>query len=174
VPNICRLRREANDPQPSSQPDLRKEPRRPVTFALGANVKRLVIAFALAPAAVPLLIVLVFVLGGDFGVSYVFAGPIAIFAYAVTLLLGLPTFLWFRRRRWLSFWHFAIGGAVLGLAPLAFFAVIAAPLALSFLAVQPLGYAAIDLVSACVFWAIGNWRNSQVSEHQYGRACSAS
>src|SRR5687768_3771591 len=106
-------------------------------------MKRLVIAFLLAPAAAPLLIGLMLGFEGVFGLSYIFAGPIAVFAYAVTLLLGLPTFLWFRKRRWLSFWYFAIGGAILGLAPLAFFAMTAAPLELSFLAAQALLFTAI-------------------------------
>jgi hypothetical protein len=137
-------------------------------------VKRLVAAFVLAPATVPLLLVVVVcTLGGDVGFSYIFAGPIAIFAYAVTLLLGLPTFLWFRKRRWLALWHFAIGGAVLGLAPLTFFAGLGGPLALSFVAAQALGFAGIGLTSACAFWAIGIWRNSQICESHSGRVCSA-
>jgi hypothetical protein len=43
---------------------------------------------------------------------------LSFFTYAVTIVLGAPLVIWFRRRRWSELWRYAVGGAVLGVVPL--------------------------------------------------------
>ena len=79
----------------------------------------------LAPAVAPLLIFVLFSLLPGYEPLSVLAIPIGAFTYAVALLLGLPVLVALRKLRWLSAWQFALAGAILGLAPLGFFMLIA-------------------------------------------------
>lgn len=89
------------------------------------------------------------------------AGALTVGAAGVGALvaLGIPAFVAFRRRGWLAWWQFAVGGAALGLAcvvPLAVAgAVFAAALAPAF--------AALGMLHAVAFWILAVWRNKALA-----------
>jgi hypothetical protein len=79
-------------------------------------MKRVALAFALAPIAVFIALSLLSVLllgevrGGDMGfVLFLFGVPVS---YASAALFGIPIYLSFRRRGWLKLWQVALGGAI--------------------------------------------------------------
>ena len=85
------------------------------------------------------------------------AGALTVGATGVGALvvLGIPAFVAFRRRGWLAWWQFAIGGAALGLA-------CAVPLALTgtaFAAALAPAFAALGMLHALAFWVLAVWRN---------------
>ena len=77
------------------------------------------------------------------------------FTVAGCLLLGIPTYLFFRRRGWHSLWQFMLGGAILG-------TLCAAPL-FGDGVLQALRWAALfsayGSAHAAAFWLIALWRS---------------
>ena len=85
------------------------------------------------------------------------AGALTVGATGVgaLIVLGIPAFVAFRRRGWLSWWQFAVGGAALGLACVV-------PLALAgtaFAAALAPAFAALGMLHAVAFWGLAVWRN---------------
>ena len=92
---------------------------------------RLVLGIVLAPLSTPLAILVLFTVeyllglgwfnGKDYSLvitsAWVYAWFATPLAYSVALLLAIPSFLWFRRRGWLSFLHAVGAGTLLGTIP---------------------------------------------------------
>lgn len=89
------------------------------------------------------------------------AGALTVAAAGVggLVVLGVPAFVVFRRRGWLSWWQFATGGAALGLACAVPFAVGGGTLAV---ALAPT-FAALGMLHAVLFWLIAIWRNKALT-----------
>jgi hypothetical protein len=94
-----------------------------------------------------------FVAGREFGVDG--APMVAGVATTATLLFGVPAFVLFFRRGWLSWWQFVFGGALIGLLCTIPFAVggaaVVGALAPTFLA--------LGALHGLLFWAPAVWRN---------------
>jgi hypothetical protein len=76
---------------------------------------RLLLAFATAPIA-PLVIVapVTFAYYGSFDAAGPFAFISIFYGYPAMLLLGMPLFLFHRKKHWLGWWQITIGGALVG------------------------------------------------------------
>lgn len=113
-------------------------------------MKRIVAAFLLAPLAVPLAVTLLLAAASGVGDQVMLGPVIALYTVPVTLVAGVPALLVFRRMRWGRLWQFALGGALIGIAPIL---VEAPPLAQvgTYIGL----YGGIGLVSAALFWLIG-------------------
>lgn len=72
--------------------------------------RRVLIAFLIAPGAVPALLAIQSATRG-FHDDWRLAAVIALFTYGAALVLGLPMYLLFRSRGWLRWWHCVLGGA---------------------------------------------------------------
>ena len=78
-----------------------------------------------------------------------YASFLALFTVPISFVIGLPLLSWYKAKRWQAWYHFAIGGALLGLLPLgvmAFFGEV--PVHLPFL-LQLVGAG-----SAIVLWVV--------------------
>lgn len=77
--------------------------------------RRLLTAFAVAPAPLPLF-VFVRMLNGPWSLSdaAMVAGIYAVFTYGSALLGGVPVYLTFERRGWNAWWQYALAGASIG------------------------------------------------------------
>lgn len=79
--------------------------------------------------------------------------------FLAIVAFGVPAFALFRRRDWLAWWHFAAGGALLGLACTLPFGVggraLVAGLAPAF--------AVLGAGSGLLFWVLAIWRNAELS-----------
>ena len=84
-------------------------------------MKRVVLAFLIAPATGLLLAGIADGIGLIFAEKLDLLGPAialtAIYSYPTAVLLGIPAFYLFRRFGWLAWWHFVLGGAVIGCIP---------------------------------------------------------
>jgi hypothetical protein len=93
-----------------------------------------------------------------FTVAVAYAGVFALFTFPIALLLGIPLLLWYRANRWHAWYHFAIGGALLGLLPLGVMTLFGRiPLQL------PLLLQLVGAGSALVLWAVVGRRPPQGS-----------
>jgi len=79
-------------------------------------MRRMILAFVVAPLAVPLVFQsLTTMLRGDGGETPISVwGVVLIFSYAVELLLGIPLWLTFRRYRITYLWAYAFTGGLIG------------------------------------------------------------
>jgi hypothetical protein len=79
--------------------------------------RRTLIAFAVAPAPLPMF-VFVRTLDGPWGWSdaALFAGIYAAFTYGAALLGGVPVHLTFQRKGWNAWWQYTLAGAAIGVA----------------------------------------------------------
>jgi hypothetical protein len=111
---------------------------------------RVILAFLLAPAAAPALIGLASIHSSMAGI-WVIALGVAAFTYATTLIAGIPAYFVLRAKNWLKWWHFALGGAVLGLLPALF---IGFPLSLQGILLLGPDHLLIGAVSGFAFWAL--------------------
>ena len=107
-----------------------------------------------------------FVMGGEFGVGGAFA--VAAVIAAATVILGVPAFVLFFRRGWLSWWQFAFGGAIIGLFCTIPFAVGGAAVVG---ALAP-GFLALGALHGLLFWALAVWRNLGLHRRPTGRPAS--
>lgn len=114
--------------------------------------KRTLLAFALAPALVPGCIIILMLFQRFHAVLPV-AGIYAAFTYGATLVFGIPMHLFLSRRSWNAWWHYALGGAGIGLAVLLFF-VVMNPYG-SFKAASCLLFTGLGMASTSLFWLIG-------------------
>ena len=71
-------------------------------------MKRIILGFALAPLASGLLQGIIM---GTFG-AVIFAW---VFAYPISLVLGIPAFILFRKKSWLKMWQVTLAGTILGI-----------------------------------------------------------
>jgi hypothetical protein len=111
---------------------------------------RVVSAFLLAPAVAPLLIALTSFHPSMAGVWIVALG-VAAFTYGTALLAGVPAYFLFRLKKWLKWWQFVLGGALLGLLPAL---VLGFPLSLQGILFLGSNHAVIGAVSGLAFWAV--------------------
>jgi hypothetical protein len=85
-------------------------------------MKRIVLAFLVAPLVPVLLLALVDLIGSSGAASHsgngaLFALVVFVFVYPATAILGIPVYLYFRRKGWHQWWRVLLGGACIGLAP---------------------------------------------------------
>jgi zinc transporter ZupT len=85
-------------------------------------MKRIVLAFLVAPLVPLLLLALVDVIGSPEGSRHsengtLFAIIVFLYVYPATAMLGIPVFLLFRRKGWYEWWRALIGGVCIGIAP---------------------------------------------------------
>lgn len=98
------------------------------------------------------------------GSSHAVAGAIIVgtFTSATTLLVALPSALWFIRKGWLRAWHAAMAGAVAGL-------LVATVFALDPLARPPVELfwrlALVGAVHGAAFWLLAIYRNPALARH---------
>jgi hypothetical protein len=113
-------------------------------------VTRVAAAFALLALAHALF---AFAMRGHFGT----AGSLTVGAVGVgaVLVVGIPAFLFVRRRGWLTWWQLGAGGALLGLGCTLPFAVAGAVVAG---AIAP-AFAALGMLHGLAFWLLAVWRN---------------
>ena len=127
-------------------------------------MKRVVLAFLIAPATALLLAGMADGIGFIFSEKLDLFGPAialtTIYSYPTAVILGIPALYLFRRSGWVEWWHFVLGGAVIGCIPplVVLFAFVRVPLPEFFrdadlLTLCGLG-AILGAVSTLVFWAI--------------------
>jgi hypothetical protein len=115
---------------------------------------RVAATFAFLALVYPLI---AFVTGGEFDVGGLFV--LAGVTTTATVILGVPAFVLFFRRGWLSWWQFAFGGAIIGLLCAIPFAVGGAAVAR---ALAP-GFLAFGALHGLLFWALAIWRNLRLT-----------
>src|SRR5215210_6403376 len=77
--------------------------------------RRVIVAFAVAPATIPLgVIAWTLITGVHLRESTALGSIYAAFTYTASLLIGVPLFLAFSRRGWTAWSHYAAAGAVTG------------------------------------------------------------
>jgi hypothetical protein len=79
--------------------------------------------------------------------AFTYAVMLAAFTVPITLLVGLPLLIWYRRAGWHGWHHYVIGGAGLGLLPVVVFAALGS-ISLAF----ALGLAVGGASSALLLW----------------------
>jgi hypothetical protein len=79
-----------------------------------------VVSFLVAPIAPSLIFGVVHPISPDLGGILRATMVMLISSFAVVILLGLPIFLWFRRRGWVSWYHALSGGSLAMVLPVAF------------------------------------------------------
>ncbi len=107
---------------------------------------RIIAAFLLAPAIIPLCVAVAIVVRSGVGEQLIIPAVMLMYTYLVSIALGVPALFLFRHRGWRGLWQFALAGALFGIAP-----VVLARGSVSYI----IPYGAIGLVSAAVFWLIG-------------------
>lgn len=117
-------------------------------------MRRVVITFAVFALAYPLCAL---VLHGAFGT----AGAVTLAGVTITatVVLGIPAFLFLCRRGWLAVWHFACGGAIIGVLCAMPFAVAGSALVA---ALVP-SFAILGVAHGALFWALAVWRNADLA-----------
>lgn len=136
-------------------------------------MRRVVLAFLIAPATALLLAGLADGIGLIFGESLAFLRPATaltlIYAYPTAVILGIPAFYLFRRCAWIEWWHFALGGVVIGNIPplMVLLVFIRVPLSdffrdVNLLTLCGLG-AILGAVSTLVFWVIARPFNMSIN-----------
>jgi hypothetical protein len=113
-------------------------------------ISRVAVAFLLAPGVAPLGIALASLLPSLAGI-WVLAVGVAAFTYGTTAIAGIPAYSLLRYFNWVSWWHFTLGGAVLGILPTLVFGF---PSSLQGMLVLGPDYLAIGAITGLVFWAI--------------------
>ena len=82
---------------------------------------RTIVAFLVAPLVVPVSFWIVQALTDSVGFRLdSLVGAMlnyGAYAYLIAALLGLPAYLMFCRKKWVAFWQYAFGGAILGVVP---------------------------------------------------------
>ena len=122
---------------------------------------RVIVAFLLVPLVYP---ISVLVKGGDEALAgALWVGSITVPA---TALLGVPFFLLFRRRNWLRFWQFVVGGFVLGLA----FSSLALLRGWEVVAFFAPFFSVLGSIHAGAFWLLAVWRNTDLTARSTRRA----
>jgi hypothetical protein len=123
-------------------------------------VRRVILAFVVIPLLYPLSGL---VSGDQQGIAG--AIWIASFTIPATVVIGIPLFVLFRRRAWFQWWHFLVGGLVIGLAcalPFLFrgweIAALFAPY-----------FAVFGLLHGAAFWLLAIWRNTGLTSRSTGR-----
>src|SRR5512143_617985 len=120
-------------------------------------MKRVLLAFALAPSVVPLVALAAIAGLGGLSQSNLLVVPMVLVMYFVTIVVGVPLFVLYWAREWFASTQFLAGGACLGVAPLMVLLLSAGE------ALPPdwssfslfLVFAAIGAVSGWVFWLVG-------------------
>jgi hypothetical protein len=112
--------------------------------------RRVILAFLLAPAVAPALIGLASIHPSMAGM-WVMALGVAAFTYVTTLIAGVPAYFVLRAKNWLKWWHFTLGGAVLGLLPTS---LIGLPQSLQGTLLLGPDYLLIGAASGFAFWAL--------------------
>ena len=79
--------------------------------------------------------------------AFGYAAMLAVFTLPITLLVGLPLLIWYRRAHWHAWYYFVFGGAVLGLLPVLVFAA-AGTVSVTF----ALGFTVGGALSALLLW----------------------
>jgi hypothetical protein len=124
--------------------------------------RRVIVAFAVAPAVVPLAMVAWALSTGVRAPESIVLGSIyAAFTYGAAVLLGAPSFALFQRRGWTRWWQYTIAGAAIGLAVLLVMS--AAVQQRSTNAQIALIFVGVGVLSTMVFWLIAVWRRADVS-----------
>ena len=115
--------------------------------------RRVIVAFAVAPAVVPLAIGAWALATGVHARESVVLGSIyGAFTYGAAVFLGVPVFSVFSRNGWTRWWQYAIAGALIGLAVLlVILAAAQSPLSDGRTVVVFVG---IGILSTTVFWLI--------------------
>jgi hypothetical protein len=116
--------------------------------------RRVLLAFAVAPAVVPLVgIVSALASGIHMRESLLIGAIYAVFTYGAALALGVPVFQILSRHGWSAWWHYVIAGALIGVAVLLPFLAIWGRLALQ--GPATLMFMGVGVLSATVFWIVG-------------------
>lgn len=110
-------------------------------------MRRIVIAFLVAPAIVPAFFGVYAALQGAGPDALPIAAVAGLYAYLSTLIAGVPATYAYHRLGWIRWWQFALGGFVLG--TLGFAA------GLATLLHAAATYGSIGAVTAVVFWLVG-------------------
>jgi hypothetical protein len=118
-------------------------------------MRRVVITFAVFALAWPLVAL---VLRGAFGPAG--ALTLAGVTLLATVALGIPAFLFLCRRRWLEVWHFACGGALIGVLCVVPFGAVGTALVAALLPT----FAILGVVHGALFWLLAVWRNADLVE----------
>jgi hypothetical protein len=118
-----------------------------------AMERRVILAFALAPAVVPLAVAAwALATGVRAPESLVLASIYGAFTYGTAVALGLPFYRLSVRKGWTRWWQYAVAGGVIGLAPL--LVISFAALALPTDGRPALVFVGVGVLSATVFWLI--------------------
>jgi hypothetical protein len=145
-------------------------------LALGIKMKRVLIAFLIAPLVIPLLVFIFMVVASipalkgwvDFpqalSAGAKFVVMFGVLTYATTIAVGLPLYLVLHVFRCFSLWHFVLGGASCGVALLALFGGFNNEFAASLVATHTLEYAAVGVASSVAFYFCGVWKNKRLLE----------
>ena len=107
---------------------------------------RIIAAFLLSPAIIPLCFAVAVVVRNGVGEQLIIPAIMLMYAYLVSIALGVPSLFLFRHRGWRRLWQFALSGALFGIAP-----VVLARGSVYYI----VPYGAIGLASAALFWLIG-------------------
>ena len=128
-------------------------------------MNRILLGFLVVALAYPLLALLT---GGQFGAGGALA--VATFTVPVTVLLGWPAFAFFKRRGWLKWWQFGMGGLTVGaVCTLPFIIGVTETNApLSTFTFIVLFFAALGAIHSIAFWAIAIWRNNDLTLQSSG------
>lgn len=110
-------------------------------------MKRIVLAFLVAPLAVPALFGAWILAQGAPGDSLLFAAVTGLYTYGAALIAGLPAVFLYRHMGWTRAWQFAAGGFVLGAA---IFAAARWPSTR-----EIVFYGALGALTAFAFWGVG-------------------
>ena len=113
-------------------------------------ISRVAAAFVLAPGVAPLGIALASLIPSLGGI-WVLAVGVAAFTYGTTAIAGIPAYSLLRYFNWVSWWHFTVGGAVLGILPTLAFGF---PASVQGMLVLGPDYLVIGAITGLVFWAI--------------------
>jgi hypothetical protein len=100
------------------------------------------------------------------GGKYATGGFITVAGVTVlaTLIIGLPTFLFFRRRAWFSWWQLTLGGAAIGFCCAVPF--LAGGLGM-FMYIVPF-FSIVGAVHGLLFWLLAIWNNTCLTRHSSG------
>lgn len=114
--------------------------------------RRVVLAFVISPAVVPLVVTALAVADKVRLHESVIVGSIyAAFTYGAAVVVGIPAFYVFSRKGWTKWWQYAVAGAAIGIGIL--FGMSAAARE-SVLPSVALLFIAMGVVSTTVFWLI--------------------
>jgi len=113
-------------------------------------MKRVWFAFLVCALAYPLIVL-------SEGKVGAIAGSIIIGAFTViACLIGIPMLSWYRRRDWFNWWHFALGGCLIGLILSLLF--LGSGSFTYYLSIAPI-FGALGAGHAFIFWALAIFKN---------------